>query len=260
MTTPPNSPVPAVSQPARQALYEIAARCGLVVNEKNPDAVRGSEIIQRAIDAETASLLARATSAEAEVERLKAAAAKEYTAMDQLIDERDKAEETLSQAYYLITGNSPEWSNIFGHIEALEDIADDAQSVLSQSLKTTEAERDTARAHAVKLREALAEKMWAEEAANSDNPPANSFRCQEAADSKANSALALTADSLGSLAVVSKEELEQLRKDRELLNRLESEMRKAIGAQTFETGVACDVHLGASIRLAITDAMNKGAT
>lgn len=53
-------------------------------------------------------------------------------AMLQLIDER--AEECLSQMYYIVTGNSPQWSNLFGHKEALEDVAD-AVSVLKQSTK-----------------------------------------------------------------------------------------------------------------------------
>jgi len=51
----------------------------------------------------------------------------------QVIDERDAAEEALSQAYYLITGSSPHWSNRFGYKEALEDI-DDAQQLLRKSL------------------------------------------------------------------------------------------------------------------------------
>ena len=55
-------------------------------------------------------------------------------AMLQLIDERDAAEECLSQMYYIVTGNSPQWSNLFGHKEALEDVAD-AVSVLKQSAK-----------------------------------------------------------------------------------------------------------------------------
>lgn len=42
----------------------------------------------------------------------------------QAIDERDKAEEALSQAYYLATGRSPEWSNKFGHDDAVEEIGD----------------------------------------------------------------------------------------------------------------------------------------
>jgi hypothetical protein len=41
-----------------------------------------------------------------------------------LIDERDAAEQALSQAYYLVTGRSPEWSNMFGHKEALDEIED----------------------------------------------------------------------------------------------------------------------------------------
>ena len=52
--------------------------------------------------------------------------------MLQVIDQRDKAEESLSQAYYLITGRSPEWSNLFGHEEALEEI-DDAQTTLRKT-------------------------------------------------------------------------------------------------------------------------------
>lgn len=42
--------------------------------------------------------------------------------MGQLIDERDGAEQALSHAYYLLTGRSPEWSNLFGHKEALEEM------------------------------------------------------------------------------------------------------------------------------------------
>lgn len=52
----------------------------------------------------------------------------------QTIDERDAAEETLSQAYYLITGRSPQWSNMFGYQEALQDI-DDAQRCLRAEVK-----------------------------------------------------------------------------------------------------------------------------
>lgn len=31
--------------------------------------------------------------------------------IEQLVTERDDAEQALSQAYYLVTGRSPEWSN-----------------------------------------------------------------------------------------------------------------------------------------------------
>lgn len=41
-----------------------------------------------------------------------------------VIDERDAAEEALAQAYYLVMGHSAEWSNAFGHAEALEEIGD----------------------------------------------------------------------------------------------------------------------------------------
>lgn len=51
-----------------------------------------------------------------------------------IIDERDLAEHAFSQAYYLITGKSPEWSNHFGYAEAIEEI-NDAQKLLRASVK-----------------------------------------------------------------------------------------------------------------------------
>ena len=50
------------------------------------------------------------------------------------VGERDKAQEVVSQAYYLVTGRSPAWSDLFGYDEALEEIAD-AVSVLKQAAK-----------------------------------------------------------------------------------------------------------------------------
>ena len=52
----------------------------------------------------------------------------------EVIDERDLAEHAFSQAYYLITGKSPEWSNHFGYAEAIEEI-NDAQKLLRASVK-----------------------------------------------------------------------------------------------------------------------------
>ena len=60
-------------------------------------------------------------------------------------NERDDAEQALSHAYYLITGKSPEWSNLFGHAEALEEI-DTAQYLLRTeiaSFKRLEREQET---------------------------------------------------------------------------------------------------------------------
>lgn len=54
--------------------------------------------------------------------------------MLKVIDERDAAEQALSQAYYIITGNSPEWSNNFGHAEALQEITD-AVTLLKSAAK-----------------------------------------------------------------------------------------------------------------------------
>lgn len=42
----------------------------------------------------------------------------------QLIQDRDDAEEAMSQAYFIVTGKSPEWSNCFGYRDALEEITD----------------------------------------------------------------------------------------------------------------------------------------
>ena len=54
----------------------------------------------------------------------------------QTIDERDAAEEALSQAFYIVTGRSPEWSNLFGHDEALEEIGE-TLSALKQRARST---------------------------------------------------------------------------------------------------------------------------
>lgn len=58
---------------------------------------------------------------------------------EQTIGERDAAEEALSQAFYLIVGHSPEWSNLFGHKEALGEI-DDAQRLLRETIANQSAE------------------------------------------------------------------------------------------------------------------------
>lgn len=55
--------------------------------------------------------------------------------VSQEIIERDDAEEAMSQAYYLVTGRSPEWSNVFGYPEALNEIRD-AITVLKATLAT----------------------------------------------------------------------------------------------------------------------------
>lgn len=63
----------------------------------------------------------------------------------QTLTERDEAEEALSQMYFLITGRSPEWSNLFGHQHAIEDV-DDAQKCLRAEIKQLEAELESLRA------------------------------------------------------------------------------------------------------------------
>ena len=64
---------------------------------------------------------------------------------DQLISERDEAEEALSQAYFIVIARSPEWSNNFHYSEALEEISD-ACAVLRETVKARGAENDRLRA------------------------------------------------------------------------------------------------------------------
>jgi hypothetical protein len=80
-------------------------------------------------------LLAAQARHEAEVGEL---ADKHDYDLGEVIDERDEAIEAVSQAYYLIVGRSPEWSNLFGVKQALEDI-DDAQSILRETGRTAAA-------------------------------------------------------------------------------------------------------------------------
>lgn len=60
--------------------------------------------------------------------------AKHEREMSQVVDERDRAEEALSQAYYLVIGDSPEWSNVWGTDDCLEEI-EDALTLLRKSAK-----------------------------------------------------------------------------------------------------------------------------
>lgn len=45
-----------------------------------------------------------------------------------------KADEALSQMYYLVTGRSPAWSQEFGYAEATQEV-DDAQRLLRNKIK-----------------------------------------------------------------------------------------------------------------------------
>lgn len=57
------------------------------------------------------------------VQQVKEAEEKHERDMLKVIDEREAEAEALSQAYFLVTGESPEWSNLFGHEQALDEIA-----------------------------------------------------------------------------------------------------------------------------------------
>lgn len=64
-----------------------------------------------------------------EVDRLQKAFDGEERAAEALMDQRDAAEEAFGQAFFLVTGRSPEWSNLWGHSEALDEI-DETQELL----------------------------------------------------------------------------------------------------------------------------------
>jgi DNA repair exonuclease SbcCD ATPase subunit len=58
-----------------------------------------------------------------ENERLTDELRKADQSLEATISERDAAEEAIGQMYFDVTGESPEWSNLFGYTEALNDVA-----------------------------------------------------------------------------------------------------------------------------------------
>lgn len=60
--------------------------------------------------------------------------ASECASCDQLISERDEAQEAMSQAFLLVVGHNPEWSNNFGYTEALCEMTE----VITQGIKDME--------------------------------------------------------------------------------------------------------------------------
>jgi len=65
--------------------------------------------------------------------------------LEETLKERDEAEEAFSQAYYLITGRSPNWSSQFGFPQALQDI-DDAQTLLRKAARPAAVEAEVVEA------------------------------------------------------------------------------------------------------------------
>ena len=82
-----------------------------------------------------------------EIERLKESEERSHL---QTIDQRDAAENAISQAYFLVKGESPEWSNLFGYDEALEEISD-ALKCLRISVSNLEAENASLKAQVERL-------------------------------------------------------------------------------------------------------------
>jgi len=105
-----------------------------------------SVLLQRGID-RLEPLLDENDELRADLARVTAELEKEERRHEQTLTERDNAENALSQAYFLIIGESPEWSNNFGHNDAIDEI-DDAQRLLREALASAKAERDAALADA----------------------------------------------------------------------------------------------------------------
>jgi hypothetical protein len=65
--------------------------------------------------------------------------------INQIIAERDEAEETVNELYSIVIGHAPEWSNNFDFDDAIEEVFE-AHTLLCKSLRETEA------AHALETR------------------------------------------------------------------------------------------------------------
>lgn len=107
----------------------------LVVNAALQDLYHsGNQATAELIQAELTTLRAKL----AEVERERDASQRSE---NQLIDERDAFEKAMSDAYLRVVGGSPEWSNLFGIDETLDDI----DSVMINLCESLEAEREKSR-------------------------------------------------------------------------------------------------------------------
>ena len=89
--------------------------------------------------------------AKAALERLKQEAEHDERMDLQTIDERDAAEDALSEAYAIVVGEQAEWSNLFGHREALDAISERVESLTTENAsllaainRSNELDRDAA--------------------------------------------------------------------------------------------------------------------
>lgn len=71
----------------------------------------------------------------AEIERLTREIEKEEKAHEITIDQRDAAEEALGNAYTIITGQVPEWSNLFDYNAALLEIEEASARAIAAEAK-----------------------------------------------------------------------------------------------------------------------------
>jgi DNA repair ATPase RecN len=83
-------------------------------------------------------------------QRLEEALQREESAHSNTIDQRDQHEEALNQVYFLVTGLSPEWSNIWGQQQLIEEV-DDAQTLLRNTIRQLEADCATMRVELQKI-------------------------------------------------------------------------------------------------------------
>lgn len=95
--------------------------------------VRMGVIADEARDKAVAAILALTAADPIPIERETVEDAHER-ALGEVIDQREAAEEALSQAYYLVTGRYPQWSNLLRYSEALNEIREalSAAPVLSE--------------------------------------------------------------------------------------------------------------------------------
>ncbi len=107
-------------------------------------------------EAKALALQAQLSEREGEVARLTREADREEIAHGDTIDQREEAEQAISQAYFLVIGTSPEWSQRVGYEQALDEI-DAAQTLLRKSVASAEARANTAEAEV-----ATYKRSWAE--------------------------------------------------------------------------------------------------
>ncbi|WP_419879788.1 hypothetical protein [Citrobacter braakii] len=95
------------------------------------------EALEKAQTENTDGVAGMAESYETTISMLKGRIAELEKSETQLIQERDDAEEALADMYQAATGERPEWSNMFGFVDAVEEVGELSESLRDQ-LRTVE--------------------------------------------------------------------------------------------------------------------------